>query len=165
MVINEYFFFHKTSLQPASHNFPIEISELCASPVKTWDFLAAYGSDGKLNWHCADDRSCITLGKPTVMLGISVFLLSHGASGVIYDPDAPVLPTAIVWSTLNGWASHVQLESFSSTLFLTFQPLYQVVSSTALHILLCWHPPIVFVRMASSLWTGTLREKIFELYV
>ena len=60
----------KSAVQSASHNFPIEISELLASPGMMWACLASVGSCGKSNRQSsAVECSWAPFGSPTVMAG------------------------------------------------------------------------------------------------
>jgi hypothetical protein len=59
----------KVASQPASHSFPMDISELCVRPGMMWAVRASCGSWGRFNLQSfVLDCSVSLSGRPTVMV-------------------------------------------------------------------------------------------------
>ena len=80
------------AVHPASHNAPIEISELCCNPGRTYAFFASCGKDGKSNSPLPTVCNLAPFGRVTENAGSclcrEIFVISVAA--LINVAEAPV---------------------------------------------------------------------------
>ena len=72
------FVYVKTALNPVSHNFPMDISELCVSPDMICPSLDVSGSCGNANVHYLVDINFPPFWSPNMIGGVLHVVCSLG---------------------------------------------------------------------------------------
>ena len=120
----------KLSSQPESHNFPIDMRELCSSPGNFWASLASSIKVVVSSLNQLVDWRIYPFGYFNLIGATGCMCMSFGAFFFRYCPDSPVsdMVDVFLWDVYVG---NKEYRLFTSLLFLSpspcviFQPRYQ----------------------------------------